>query len=268
MNIEEYIASGILEAYLLAELNERESAEVERMLQRHPELRSELKELEATFQAMDFALAMEPPVAVENRLLTSIEFAKPKAKVVALPDNKLKQMRVYQLIAAASVTIALIASVVAVQYRDKYVQTNKQLIGLLEENTRMADQFNQTKEQVADYETAFAKVSDPAFAKVSMDGLEISPTSAAVVFWNKDTREVYLAIGDLPAAEREKQYQLWAIVDGKPVDAGVFDATETSSLLLKMKEIENAQAFAVTLEPKGGSANPTLDQMYLFGQPG
>jgi anti-sigma-K factor RskA len=32
-----------------------------------------------------------------------------------------------------------------------------------------------------------------------------------------------------------------------------------------MKSIGKAQAFAVTLEPKGGSVNPTMDKMMVMG---
>jgi anti-sigma-K factor RskA len=39
-------------------------------------------------------------------------------------------------------------------------------------------------------------------------------------------------------------------------------------LLQKMKSVENPQAFAVTLEPKGGSAVPTLNQMFVMGKNG
>ena len=63
---------------------------------------------------------------------------------------------------------------------------------------------------------------------------------------------------------QENQYQLWAIIDGKPVDAGVFDTSLAG--LLKMKEIGNgAAAFAVTIEPRGGKASPTLETMQVVG---
>jgi len=32
-----------------------------------------------------------------------------------------------------------------------------------------------------------------------------------------------------------------------------------------MENIDDAQAFAITLEPFGGVLNPTLDQMYVLG---
>jgi anti-sigma-K factor RskA len=60
-----------------------------------------------------------------------------------------------------------------------------------------------------------------------------------------------------------KQYQLWAIVDGKPVDAGMVGDCEG---LCKMKVINRAEAFAITLEKEGGSSAPTLTAMYVMGK--
>lgn len=35
--------------------------------------------------------------------------------------------------------------------------------------------------------------------------------------------------------------------------------------LIKMQNIQGASAFAITLEPQGGSENPTLEAMYVMG---
>jgi hypothetical protein len=60
---------------------------------------------------------------------------------------------------------------------------------------------------------------------------------------------------------KDKQYQLWAIVSGKPVSLGVLDSSNTMQEGLP---VSNPQAFAITLEPSGGSINPTMDQMYAM----
>ncbi|RZK28201.1 MAG: anti-sigma factor [Hymenobacter sp.] len=63
-----------------------------------------------------------------------------------------------------------------------------------------------------------------------------------------------------------KQYQLWALDNGKPVDAGVLTAATTAgSGLQQMKDIASAQTFAMTVEPTGGSAGPTLTTMTVVG---
>jgi anti-sigma-K factor RskA len=63
----------------------------------------------------------------------------------------------------------------------------------------------------------------------------------------------------------DHQYQLWALVDGKPVDLGVFDMRDGEVGLKNMKPIGVAQTFAVTLEPRGGSVSPTLEKLMVIG---
>jgi anti-sigma-K factor RskA len=65
------------------------------------------------------------------------------------------------------------------------------------------------------------------------------------------------------------QYQLWAIVDGKPFDAGLLIETKTADNkynIQKMKSFGKAEAFAITLEKKGGSATPSMDKMYVISK--
>jgi anti-sigma-K factor RskA len=85
------------------------------------------------------------------------------------------------------------------------------------------------------------------------------------VYWNTDSKDVYLLINNLPKPQSDKQYQLWAIVDGKPVDAGIFDIIEGAPFI-KLKNIARADAFAITLEKRGGSETPSMDAMYVMGK--
>jgi len=68
----------------------------------------------------------------------------------------------------------------------------------------------------------------------------------------------------LPQPAAGKQYQLWAIVDGVPVDAGLLE-TNAPVAFVKMKNIPKAQAFAITLENTGGNKTPTMP-IYVVGK--
>ncbi|MBN9338222.1 MAG: anti-sigma factor, partial [Chryseobacterium sp.] len=59
------------------------------------------------------------------------------------------------------------------------------------------------------------------------------------------------------------EYQLWAISDGKPVSAGMYSEDKDSKIVLS--NIPNAQAFAITLEKRGGSPVPTMENMFVIG---
>ncbi|TAK48054.1 MAG: anti-sigma factor, partial [Saprospiraceae bacterium] len=111
----------------------------------------------------------------------------------------------------------------------------------------------------------FVAIRHWATQPVQLKGTKLSEASYAIVYWNKVKRNAYLDVVALPEAPAGKQYQLWAIVRGKPTDMGVFDLTAPGGGLQSIPFIDKAQAYAVTLEPKGGSPSPTLDQMYVIG---
>jgi anti-sigma-K factor RskA len=71
----------------------------------------------------------------------------------------------------------------------------------------------------------------------------------------------------MPELPSDAQYQLWALIDGKPADLGVFN-TPKDKVFLKMKNTQKADAFAITIEKKGGSVSPTLVKMQSYGKKG
>jgi anti-sigma-K factor RskA len=109
-------------------------------------------------------------------------------------------------------------------------------------------------------------LSSPDYQAIALAGTDVSPESAARVFWNPGAEQLYLSPGNLPEPPTGKQYQLWAIVDGSPVSAGVFEvAPDAASLQALASQIAQASAFAITLEPRGGSPSPTMEAMYVQG---
>ena len=101
----------------------------------------------------------------------------------------------------------------------------------------------------------------------AMKGMEASPSSFATVYWDSTSKDVYLIVNNLPAPPSDKQYQLWALLDGQPIDIGMIENeffVSQKKLLLKMKNASNAQAFAITLEKKGGNPTPQ-GKIYVMG---
>jgi anti-sigma-K factor RskA len=124
------------------------------------------------------------------------------------------------------------------------------------------------KRSNADLQKIAGMIDDPSWAIVKLAGTKAQPASKMMVYWNKKKRNVMVDQSRtvLPTNDPNHQYQLWALVNGKPVDLGVFDVkTDSGQILLEMKAIPEAQAFAVTLEKRGGSASPTMEQMVVVG---
>ncbi len=87
--------------------------------------------------------------------------------------------------------------------------------------------------------------------------LESAPQAQAVVIWDSQKQEGVLKVVGAPVTAKDRDYQLW-MVDPRykqPVDAGVFGVAEDGTTKISFRpkaKIESVQAFAVSLERKGG----------------
>jgi anti-sigma-K factor RskA len=257
---EEIISSGLLELYALGQLSETEQSEVEALLQRDPSVREELNQIELSLEA--FAQAQAIPVApsVKDKLLQSIQSGETSQAAHTPAPVVSMQRGPWKLIAAASWLLLAGSVFLTWQYRNQAQtaetekeNTRSQLIALQSENSTMKQ----------DMQVIQSKYSEPVYLK----GLEAAPDAAAKIFWMKNTGEVYIDPSNLPETPKGMEYQLWAIVDGQPVDAGMIITTESQKKyrIQKMKSFGKVDAFAVTLETAGGNPSPK-GTMYVMGK--
>ncbi len=258
MNVAEYIASGILEAYALGELSLIERVDVEKNLLLYPELKAELLLIEKTQEEFLLRNSIQPPSFLKEKVLAA---TKPEGKVVNLESETILR---WKYAAAASVGIALLTSFMAYNYWSKWKNSQTELALLVEKNQQIAQDYNQVNLRLDKMENDLKVVGNPSFERVIMKGTPNAPDAMASVYWNQETEEVFVSIQNMRTLSKEKQYQLWAIIDGKPVDAGVFDGAIAG--LIKMKNIhKGAITFAVTIEDAGGKPSPSLETMQVAG---
>ncbi len=260
MNITEYISSGILETYVLGELSAKEREEVEKNLQQYPALREELEKIEESVENLLQQTAVKPRAEVKTKLFEKLN-KKPEAKAVTMVSNAFNGWR---YATAASITIALLSSYLAYNYWNKWRSSESNLTELIAQNQRIAQDYNNVNLRLDRMENDLKITSNPEFTRVVMKGTPNATESLASVYWNAQTKEVYLSIQNMKELSKENQYQLWAIIDGKPVDCGVFDFGVAG--LIKMKTaFASPVTFAVTVEPRGGKPSPSLETMQVAG---
>ena len=264
MNIQEYISSGVLESYAIGELSAQERAEVERNLLQHPALGEELRKIEEAQEEFLTRAAVQPRALVKEKLFRNLD-AKEINTTVGTVHVLGSSGHLWKYAAAASVTLALVAGYLAYDYRSKWQLSERSLNELVAQNQQIVQNYNTVNQRMDKLQSDLKISNNPSFTRIVLKGTATAPNAMASVLWNPQTKEVYLSIQNLKTLAQENQYQLWAIVDGQPVDAGVFDASSANGLLA-MKTMEGASAFAITIEPRGGRPSPTLETMQVFGQ--
>ncbi len=256
MNIQAYIESGILESYVLGHTNANETVEVENLAKQYPLIEEEINAIRHSLEMYASQFACQPPVELKERVLhvlddLATEDAEATSNIIFVPssNNSFRYAAVWVLLA-----MSLVANVVLF-YR--WQTSSDQVLALESEKQQLAA----TK---ANYQQQLALVEHPSTEKIILQGQTIAPQAKAVVYWNTQTQEVLLSTLHLPQPSATQQYQLWAIVEGKPIDAGLIDTLDSPSL---MKSFQQAMAFAISLEPKGGSSTATgpKGQIYVMG---
>ena len=264
MDVKDFISSGIIEIYLLGIATEQEVSLVNEMNKKYPEVEEEIIRIEDTL----IKLAELGKPRLNTEIKTNVLYAihtkeqikleqTDSTKIIALSAGKTNVIRNYQYGIAAAIGLLIISSVLNVLFFNRTGKMNDEI-------SRLNMEMKSQNESINTMNNQLAVLMDPASKGIVMNGLDISPSSLAKVIWNKKSGEVYLIVKELPPPPTNMQYQLWAIVDGKPVDAGMIDIL-TPNQLHQMKNISSPEAFAITLEKKGGSPIPTMDAMYMIG---
>lgn len=265
MSNSEIIESGILESYALGLCSDSEKLEVERLCADHAVLKAELESIQKALSLFGDLHKVQPKPDVKNNIFAQLnikETEKENAKTVTITPKK------YNYSIAASLALFGISVVANFVIYSKYQSANEEVLALSGKNAQMAETLKTNKVKLETINSELAFIGNEETSKIPLKGVAKSPESLVMIYWNKQTKEVYAEVKNLPQAAKGLQYQLWAIVDGKPVDAGMIAKNSSDSVLLKMNSFETAQAFAITLEKEGGSPTPTLTEMYVMGAAG
>lgn len=272
MDIQSYIASGKLELFLLGELNEREREEVLTFAKLHPEIKKELEELEQTMFAFDELTGTQPSKAVKDKIFASLEpeFRSTKETTTEVEEPKVAKvvrLSLWKAYAAAASVVAVLAVGAAIFYANKFYEKDEQFTALLQEQSVMADNLNQVKMEFERKETQLDKIVAGDYKRVEMkgEGFDMQKDAKVDVFWDQNAQEVFVAVNNLNSLSEEYDYQLWAIGDDGPIGIGLVNPGEKFTLQ-QMEAVAQAGAFAITIEPKGGSESPTLEKLVVLGE--
>ena len=249
MTTKEYIESGILESYVLGITTAGESAEVERMASVHPEVEIELEAIRGTLENYALQYEKQPPAALKGKIMAAVFEEESLLKTSKSNLVSLNTATPKKSIFSMAASWALLALSIGgnIWFFNNWKNSEEKVLALESQNQIFAQENKAIK---ASYQEEVAILQNADIKVITLAGQPVSPNAKALIYFDKNKQEVYLSALDLPAAPKGKQYQLWAIVDGKPVDAGMIAGTTNIS---KMKSFNKPVAFAISLENSGGS---------------
>lgn len=276
VDINEYIASGILESVTLGLASPQEVQEVACLSKIYPEIRAELIRVQKRCEEMMLENALPPDSSVRESILKviartpqeSTQEEKQESKIVSLsPDPEIKGVSpMWKMMAAASLILTIgIGALWFVSNREV-----KRLDGIMAsmekeqlENDQILQAMTLEKEHL---QTVQEVLAEQSMRTVVMKGTDMEPEAAVKVMWSKDMKKAVMHAEKITPPPANMQYQLWVIADGKPVSVGLFNYDEVEQMTEPFDvNAQNITAFAITLEKMGGSPTPTMEKMVVMG---
>ncbi|AWW29741.1 anti-sigma factor [Echinicola strongylocentroti] len=273
MDIQSYIASGKLELFVLGELSDRERQEVIALSKKHPEIKRELDEIQDAMFAFDDKGGVKPSEEVKGKIFDTLEEeladVEEKEEPVAAHRPAAKQvlLQPWKQFAVASSIVAFLAILTAVYFAVQYYDVEERFTALLEERNVLSQELDVNQARYNELDHQFETLLSGDYERVPMLGesLELQKEARVDVFWDKGSQNVFVSVNQLASLDEDQDYQLWAIGDDGPVGIGIVKPGETLTLQ-QMEAAASAGAFAITIEPKGGSKAPTLENLVVIGE--
>ena len=230
----------MIPVHALSALDAADARELTKHLAECDECRRELADWESTAASLALsAKPMEPSPQVREKLLTQIRSEKSgsesASKVLPFknpPRNLWNSLGSFGSIAAVILFAALIVSVFVLWQQNQQLRQENEVFKLL---------------------------TAPGSRMAGLSGTAEATGATAMLAYDESGRAMLITTG-LPQAPAGKQYQLWFIVNNKPLPGKAFSTDSSGHTMIKDEvpaAARHSAVFAVTLEPAGGVVSPT-----------
>jgi anti-sigma-K factor RskA len=263
---------AIAHLYVIGALDEKTAHDVEAALHNAtPEQQRVIARWRDVAALLPQALPLQtPPNYLRERLLNRIAEETQQTPIkIAVEESTLKEMaeraekKVLPFVQprrAESRTARwlLIAATALLAFTSTYLY--KQNANLAHERDHIARERDDLSRELATTRRQVDDIVSPKTKVIAMVGDE-APQANAKVVWDTNAQQWVVYIFDLPAPPSDKDYQFWYVTARAKINAQVFSTDEQGRAVLKLtlppEALSGLAATAVTLEPKGGSPQPT-----------
>ena len=227
---------------------------------------AEVHELERVVMGIGLdAPPVSPPAGLRARVLERVvtepqSHGQSHSVLPFAPKTERRSFSASRLALAASVTLAIGASVYAFALRAEITSLRESIATTADEATRLRGELAQLRRNWVEVTRAMEVLKAPDMLKVDLKGQATMPGAAGRAFWSR-TAGIMFTADRLPALPAGRVYQLWTITGTTPTSAGTFEPDKSGAASHVVSVPAGApppDAFGVTIEPTGGSATPTL----------
>ncbi|WP_274476086.1 anti-sigma factor [Mangrovimonas aestuarii] len=247
-----FLNSDLLEKYLVGATTAEETALVESYISKYPEVQNAYNTLQHNLEIFAKSNAVEAPRFIIDSILEELD----ESPVIALKQSTRKRKYWHKFSVAASIAALIFAGTSFIFFvQNKKLSRENQVV--VDEIFDLRGDIAKNNERLDEIMKQFKQLNDPETHKYIINGNERAKNLKTVAYINSKQKTSMIDVVSLPQLPEEQCYQIWAEVQDKMVSLGIL--TETDRQLKSIPYPEDALGLNITIEPKGGNNNASLE---------
>jgi anti-sigma-K factor RskA len=224
------------DAFVLGALPQEERQEFEEYLAEHPERQAEIDELGTVAGLLALSPPeQEPPPELRRRIMDAV------GAEAGRPHESRRSVLAWigDLLSARNLALGAVAAML--------------VIGLFSWNLILQGEVQDLQGRVQSLQS---QPQEPQMVELGGAGTEQGARAELVTL---EGDRAVLVVEDMPPVPEGKTYQIWVIEDDVPKPSGLFEPKQDSVAAVVENPLGGGDVIAVTVEPEGGSPQPTTD---------
>ena len=248
-----FLNSDLLEKYLIGETTSKENELIENYISKFPEVENAYNTMQHHLEITSKFHAVEAPSSVLVNILQTLDDENPVIKL----DPKPKTQKSWYGYAIAASFVAVLFACASAFIFSKNLDLKKENQTVVDEIFDLRSDIELNNQKLDDVMAQFKQLNNPETQKYIIKGNNRAKNLKTVAYINPVERTSMLDVVSLPELPQEHCYQIWAELNGKMISLGILD--ETDRQLKSIPYTENALGLNITIEPKGGNTNASLE---------
>jgi len=249
--LQEFLASNLLDKYIIGATSLEESIEVEYFLDNFKEAKAAYETGQKNLEILAKVNSEPAPDLLKNILnninSTNSATKNTKPKVIHITQHQTSTPWYFMAASVAAVIFAIAAT--ALYFDNKSLKTENEVV--VEEIFDLRSDIEKTNLQLSDLLRQFQKLNNPDTQKYVLSGNERASDLKTVAYINPVERTSMLDIISLPQLPEDQCYQIWGELQDRMVSLGIMHPNDAK--IKPLPYLDKLTALTITIEDKGGN---------------
>lgn len=249
--LQDFLASNLLDKYIVGATSSQENIEVEYFIDHFEEAKKAYDVGQKNLETLAKVNGKPAPDVLKNVLnkINSIDSTteNPHTKVIHITQKETSTPWYFMAASVAAVIFAIAAT--ALYFDNKSLKSENQVV--VEEIFDLRSDIEKTNAQLSDLMRKFQKLNNPDTQKYVLSGNERASNLKTVAYINPVEKTSMLDIISLPQLPEDQCYQIWGELQDRMVSLGIIEPNDAK--IKPLPYLDSLTALTITIEEKGGN---------------